>query len=62
MLSETAIRKQRRTLESDALAAARGGDYETWLRAIGGIVALDLVLDDQQPHAAERCPFPRCPE
>jgi hypothetical protein len=57
MLSEDAIRQQQRTLEADARGAARNGDYETWLRAIGGTVALDMVLNEDRPHAAERIPF-----
>jgi hypothetical protein len=31
--------------------------YETWLRAIGGTVALDMVLNELWPHPAERIPF-----
>jgi hypothetical protein len=57
MLSEAIIRRQRRTLEADARAAAQSGDYETWLRAIGGTVALDIVLNEPWPHPAERIPF-----
>jgi hypothetical protein len=57
VLSEDTIRRQRRTLEADARGAARNGDYETWLRAIGGTVALDMVLGEDWPHAAERIPF-----
>ena len=46
-----------RTLEAYARGAARNDDCETWLRAIGGAVALDMVLSEDWPHAAERIPF-----
>jgi hypothetical protein len=61
MLTEPTIRRQRTTLEADARSAAAGGDFETWLRAIGGIVALDLVINDRLAHPAERYPFSAMP-
>ena len=59
MLSKTGIKMQRSALEWDARIAAEAGEYDTWGRAIGGIVALDIVLQDREIHAAQRFPFPK---
>jgi hypothetical protein len=55
MLIECIIRRQRAELEEDA---RRATTYADWQRAIGGVVALDVVLQDDLPHAISRCPLP----
>ena len=59
MISNKAAKTYRAAAEQEARAAAAGGDYDVWLRAIGRIAAIDYCLSDGEDlaPAGQRIPF-----
>lgn len=60
MIDGHGARKYRAAAEDEARAAAVREDYDTWLRAIGRIAAVDYCLSDEEDlaPASKRIPFP----
>ena len=51
MIDAKAAKKYRAAAEQEAARAAELEDYETWLRAIGRVAAIDYCLSDEEDLA-----------
>ena len=63
MIDAKAAKKYRAAAEQEAARAAELEDYDTWLRAIGRVTAIDYCLSDEEDlaPAGHRIPFQHCP-